>query len=67
MVAKMKRTEAKEKEKGRVQIGKLSLNRETIKDLAPEEKRRIKGGAAKVTLLPECIVETVGCSLMCRR
>jgi hypothetical protein len=58
MVTKKKSTNEKEK-RGRVQVGKLSLSRETIKDLSPEEKSRIKGGAAPT---PKCLVETIGCS-----
>ena len=63
MVTKKKSTNEKEK-RGRVQVGKLSLSRETIKDLSPKEKSRIKGGAANTT---KCIVETVVCSLGCLR
>ena len=67
MVTKKKSTSEKEK-RGRVQLGKLSLSRETIKDLSPKEKSRIKGGAAKKTdLAGDCIVETVVCSVWCRR
>ena len=63
MVTKKKSTNEKEK-RGRVQVGKLSLSRETIKDLSPEEKSRIKGGA---TPTPKCLVETMVCSLGCSR
>jgi hypothetical protein len=47
MVTKKESASEKEK-KGRVQLGKLSVSRETIKDLSPKEKNRIKGGAANV-------------------
>ncbi len=68
MVTKKKSTDEKEKEKGRVRVGKLNLNRETIKDLSPEEKRRIKGGAADRTQpYDECLVRTIVCTLGCRR
>jgi len=45
MVTKKKSSDERKKEKGRVKVGKLNLNKETIKDLSPEEKSRIKGGA----------------------
>ncbi|PYS92924.1 MAG: hypothetical protein DMF64_07285 [Acidobacteria bacterium] len=45
MVAK-KITGPKEQKKGKVKVGKLKLNKETIKDLTGNEARRIKGGVA---------------------
>ena len=45
MVTKSKETGAK---KGTVKVGKLKLNRETVKDLSTEEKKRIKGKQAGV-------------------
>ena len=50
MVSKNKSTN--EKKRGTVQVGKLSLSKETIKDLSPKEKSRIKGGATAQT--PKC-------------
>ncbi len=32
--------------KGRVQVGKLKFNKETMKDLSSSKKKQIKGGAA---------------------
>ena len=32
--------------KGKVKVGKLKLNRETVKNLTTEEKKQIKGKAA---------------------
>ena len=61
MVTKRKSTAEKEK-RGRVKVGKLNLSKETIKDLSPKEKSRVKGGAANT---PKCIFETVVCSLGC--
>ncbi len=46
MVTKKKSTGQKDAKKGRVTFGKLKLNKETVMDLSPEEKKRIKGGAA---------------------
>ena len=51
MVSKKKNTTEKEK-RGRVQVGKLGLSKETIKDLSPKEKSRVKGGATALT--PKC-------------
>ncbi len=45
MVTKSKKTGAK---KGTVKVGKLKLNRETVKDLSTEEKKQIKGKAVGV-------------------
>ncbi len=44
MVTKSKKTGAK---KGRVKVGKLKLNKETVKDLTGSEGKKIKGGAAR--------------------
>jgi hypothetical protein len=44
MVTKKKRTGAAPK-KGRVKVGNLKLNKETVKNLAGSEKRQVKGGA----------------------
>lgn len=43
MVTKSKKTAAK---KGRVKVGKLKLNKETVKDLTGRERKKIKGGVA---------------------
>ena len=59
MVTKKKSTNEKEK-RGRVKVGKLSLSRETIKDLSPDEKRRVKGGADDTY---KCLVATVVCTI----
>jgi hypothetical protein len=42
MVAKTK-TKGSQK-KGKVKVGKLILNKETVKDLTTRERKRIKGG-----------------------
>ena len=51
MVTKKKSTSEKEK-RGRVQLGKLSVSRETLKDLSSKEKSRIKGGAVSPETFP---------------
>ncbi len=45
MVTKKKSTGEKEEKKGRVKVGKLKLNRETVTDLTGGEQKKIKGGA----------------------
>ena len=61
--SKKKATGAKAQKKGRVKVGKLQVNRETIKDLSDEEARRVRGGIGpdlgvkvvkiKVTCIPD--------------
>jgi hypothetical protein len=41
MVTKPKKTAAK---KGRVKVGKLNINKETIKRLEAEDLRKVRGG-----------------------
>lgn len=40
---------AKKQSKGRAKVGKLSLNKETVKDLRSSEQKQIKGGMAAKT------------------
>lgn len=44
MVTKQKSTGAKEAKKARIHVGKLQLNKETVKGLTRSEIRKIKGG-----------------------
>ena len=44
MVTKSKNTSEKEVEKGRVKVGKLKFNKETVRDLVGNEGKQIKGG-----------------------
>lgn len=44
MVTRAKNTGAK---KGKVKVGKLKLNKETVKDLTSSERKQIKGGGIK--------------------
>ena len=53
MVTKSKKADAN---KGRAKVGKLKLNKETVKDLRAEEAREVKGGK------PKPIPRTAGCS-----
>lgn len=44
---------SKGQSKGKVKVGKLNLNKETVKDLTGSEEKRIKGGlVARPT--PKC-------------
>jgi hypothetical protein len=51
MVTKSKKQDAdkKEQKKGRVKVGKLKLDKETVRDLSSSEARKIKGGGATNT------------------
>ena len=48
MVTKSQKTGAK---KGKVKVGKLSLKRETVKNLSAAEKKKIKGKLAGVNVV----------------
>jgi hypothetical protein len=58
MVTKSKKQVAggKEGKKNRVKVGKLKLNRETVKDLTGDEARRVKGGVGGGGGTPTCVV-----------
>jgi hypothetical protein len=57
MVTKAKAA-SKGQKKSRVKVGKLKLNKETIKDLSGTATKAIKGGMMK----PKPIPRTQGCS-----
>lgn len=46
MVTKKKSTSETEGTKGRVKVGRLNLNKETVKDLAEAEAKKVQGGKA---------------------
>ncbi len=48
MVTKKKSTVGTAK-KGKVRVGNLKLNKETVKDLSGSERKQIKGGAIPTT------------------
>jgi len=58
MVTKKMRTGAAGK-KGKVKLGNLKLNRETVKDLTGSERRQIKGAA--LSRLSAVITNCVNC------
>ena len=47
MVTKSKKSSAKNDAKGRVKVGKLRLNKETVSGLTSREQKQIKGGVAR--------------------
>ncbi len=50
-------------QKGKVKVGKLKLNRETVKDLTDSERKRVKGGRAVISpeYLTTIITNPVAC------
>jgi hypothetical protein len=49
-------TQASKHPKGKSKARKLKLNKETLKDLDPNNTSQVKGGAAPVTGKPTCFV-----------
>jgi hypothetical protein len=47
-------TKNKPSEKKKVKVGKLKLNKDTVKDLTGGEEKRVRGGAAKDKTLIVC-------------
>lgn|GEM_PF-3568693 len=47
MVTKKQTSNDKAGKKNRVRIGKLKLNKETVKDLTSDEAQRVKGGLSE--------------------
>lgn len=49
--------------KGRVKLGKLKLNKETVKNLTNDEAKQVKGGLGNIS----DVCRTVGCnpSIIC--
>ena len=61
MVTKRKSTGEKEEKKGRVEVRKLQLNKETVKDLAGDEAQRVKGGTGLTVASRVQVGQTVSC------
>ena len=57
MATKKKSTGKKEARKGRLKVAKLTLNKESVKDLTASQRKQIKGGKANaiISLTPECL------------
>jgi len=63
MVKKKKSTEKKQANKGRAKVGKLQLNKETIKELTAQEEKRLRGGRRPIKTDDTCLV--IACSVGC--
>ena len=49
--------------KGKVKVGKLKLNKETVKDLSAGEQEKVKGGRLPTTTLTNtCYTEAANCT-----
>ena len=53
-------TKSSTKKKGKTKVGKLKLNKETVKSLTSEEKRKVKGG-----LIPRIPPTALSCPTLC--
>jgi len=51
--------------KGKVKVGNLKLNRETVKDLTDGESKQIKGGAIPIPTRAQCSNPCPGTTLLC--
>ena len=60
MVTKRKSTSEKEVKKGRVKVGKLKFNKETVKNLVGKEEKQIKGGAVQPLIYCSLIITRCG-------
>jgi len=49
MVVKKKSSGEKKEKKGGVRVGKLQLNKETVKELTAQEQKRLRGGRSPKT------------------
>ncbi len=50
------------KQKGKTKVGKLKLNKETVKDLSAEEKKKVKGGLGPTLTCGGC---SITCGTVC--
>ena len=49
--------------KGRVKVGKLKLNKETVKDLTASEKKKVKGAVIPILKPPKLpTMSCIGCA-----
>jgi hypothetical protein len=62
-MATRNKNQAKEATKRRVKVGKLQLNKETIKNLNPSKQKQVKGGLIKN--IPETEHRTCSCGGPC--
>ncbi len=54
MVTKKKSAGKKEEKRGRVKVRKLTLDKESVKDLTASQRKQIKGGKAKAIISLVC-------------
>jgi len=54
MVTKKKSTGKQGGKKGRVKVAKLTLNKESVKDLTASQRKQIKGGKANAIISLVC-------------
>ncbi|MGH9944669.1 MAG: hypothetical protein ACRD9R_20165 [Pyrinomonadaceae bacterium] len=55
MVAKKKQSTETEETKGKVKVGKLKLNKESVKDLTGSQQKQIRGGKGKQIITAGCV------------
>ena len=60
MVTKSRNAGAKKK--GKVKVGKLKLNKETVKDLSAKAQQKVKGGLAPTLTCGGC---SITCGTVC--
>ena len=63
MVTNSKDNKANEQTKRRAKVGKLQLNKESIKDLTPDQQKQLKGG--QIVRHGPTIGETRGLTCSC--
>ena len=61
MVTKSKKSGGKKDPKGRVKVGKLRLNKETVSGLTSREQKQIKGGVGKRDNDTDPVSRCAGC------
>ena len=63
MVLKSKRsgTDNKKQQRVRVKVGRLELNKETVKDLSGDDMKKIKGGQVRLRSTLQCIASNNAC------
>jgi len=51
MIAKRNSSAVTEEHRGRVKVGKLRLNKETVKDLTADDLKKVDGGLVVITII----------------
>jgi len=47
--------------RGKVEVGKLKLKKETVKELTGSQQKQIKGGVINATIAMQCSRNATGC------